>query len=105
MADKLTYLASPGTIDNLFKKIKEAAVPDRFDRDYIESKLNIKGGTGKACIPFLKRLGFLKADGTPSEAYKSFRNHSLSGAVVASAMKSVYSELFQVNENIHKLSD
>jgi len=105
MAAKLTYLSTPGTVDTLFKKIKQAAVPDHFDKDFIEKTLNIKGGTGTACIPFLKRLGLLNSDGTPSESYRSFRNDRLSGGIVANAMKKAYQEVFQSNENAQKLSD
>src|SRR3989339_1422538 len=105
MAEKLVYLVTPGTIDTLFKRIKEAAVPERFDGEFINTTLGIKGGTGNACVPFLKRIGFLKGDGAPTENYRYFRNNNLSGSIIAQAIKQAYSSIFQVNENANTLSD
>jgi hypothetical protein len=36
----------------------------------------MKGGSARPVIPYLKRTGFLGADGTPTPLYKSFRNQA-----------------------------
>lgn len=99
------YLVAPGSIRKCLEQIKKASTPDRVTQDFIQTKLGIKGGTGAALIPFLKKVGFVNSDGTPSELYKRFRNPSESGAAVAAAIKRGYRSLFEMNEYSHELAD
>jgi hypothetical protein len=105
MESALPYLASPGSIKNALEKIRQAATPDRVTRDFVTTKLGIKGGTGFALIPYLKKIGMINADGTPSDLYKKFRNTSTGGAAIASAIKKGYDKLSQVNEYFYDLND
>jgi len=101
----LPYLASPGSIKTGLDKIKAAATPDRVTQDFVTTKLQIKGGTGAALIPYLKKIGFIASDGSPTDVYKQFRNPSTAGAAVASAVKTGYKALGQVNEYFYELND
>lgn len=105
MAVTLPYLASPGSIKTCLEKIKAAATPDRVTGDFVTTKLQIKGGTGAALIPYLKKIGFVGSDGSPTELYKRFRNHATAGSAVADAVKLGYKELERVNEYFYELSD
>jgi hypothetical protein len=49
---KLPYLASPGTLKNGLERIRSAATPDRVTQDFISTKLQIKGGSGFALLPY-----------------------------------------------------
>jgi hypothetical protein len=99
------YLASPGSIKTALERIKAAATPDRVTTDFITSKLQIKGGTGYAILPYLKKIGFVGSTGAPTALYKQFRNSATSGAAVAEAIKTGYKELEQVNEYFYELDD
>lgn len=105
MAVTLPYLASPGSIKTCLEKIKAAATPDRVTTDFVTTKLQIKGGTGSALIPYLKKIGFVASDGSPTEVYKQFRNHATAGAAAAAAVKTGYKALGQVNEYFYDLND
>lgn len=105
MAVTLPYLASPGSIKTGLDKIKTAATPDRVTQDFVTTKLQIKGGTGAALIPYLKKIGFVASDGSPTVVYKQFRNHATAGAAVAVAVKTGYKALGQVNEYFYDLND
>lgn len=106
MADeKLPYLMAYGVITKTLEKIKSAATPDRFTQDFLSTKLGLRGGTAKAVIPFLKRVGFLGTDGAPTERYKRFRNAAASGGAAAEALKQGYRPLYDRNEYAHELSD
>lgn len=105
MASALPYLASPGSIKNALDKIRVAATPDRVTGDFVTTKLQIKGGTGAAVGPFLKRIGFVGSDGAPTELYKRFRNPSTAGVAVAEAIKLGYKPLGQANEYFYDLND
>jgi hypothetical protein len=105
MAESLPYLVQVGTLNRALDKIRDAATPDRFTTDYLTGTLGLKGGNARPVIPFLKKTGFLRADGVPTELYKRFRNPTASGAAAAEALRTGYAPLFAMNENAHKLSD
>ena len=105
MAATLPYLASPGSIKTCLDKIKAAATPDRVTQDFVTTKLQIKGGTGAALIPYLKKIGFVASDGSPTNIYKHFRNHAAAGPAAANAVKTGYKALGQVNEYFYDLDD
>lgn len=105
MAATLPYLSSPGTIDTVVAKIKSAATPSRFTTDFVGTVLQLKGGTGAAIPPFLKKLGLLNPDGTPSPLYDRLRNDGSSRAALAEAIRIGYKPLFSVNEYAYKAGD
>lgn len=105
MAVALPYLVTPGSIKTGLEKIRDAATPDRVTQDFVQTKLNIKGGTGSSLIPYLKKIGFVASDGSPTDIYKRFRNHATAGTAVFDAIKLGYKELEKVNEYFYELSD
>lgn len=105
MASKLPYVPSYGVITKTLEKIKTAATPPRFTQDFLATKLNLKGGSPKPVIPFLKRIGFLGSDGVPTDVYRRFRNPSEAGHAAAQALRVGYSPMFEVNEYAHDLND
>jgi Family of unknown function (DUF5343) len=105
MESSLPYVYSPGSIKTALERIRQAATPDRVTRDFVTTKLSIKGGTGAAMIPFLKKIGLVNSDGTPTDLYKQFRNPATGGAAIAAAIKVGYKKLSQVNEYFYDLSD
>jgi hypothetical protein len=105
MATTFPYVATPGNIPRVLNKIQEAATPQRFTVDFLETKLGMSGGGARPLIPFLKRIGFLASDGTPTDLYKRFRNSAESGAAAAAAIKDGYSILYEANEYAHDLTD
>jgi Family of unknown function (DUF5343) len=102
---KLPYLTSPGSLKTGLERIREAATPDRVTGDFVATKLQLKGGTGFAFLPYLKKIGFVASDGSPTDLYKRFRNSATAGAAVADATKIGYKELLQVNEYFYELDD
>ena len=105
MADNPPYVVSPGTLETALKKIKAAATPEKFTQDFLQNTLQMKGGTAQTVVPFLKKVGFLGSDGTPTPLYHQFRNPANSAHAVAQALRTGYKALFDVNEGAHALSD
>ena len=75
MATLPPFMNSTGLIATLFGKIAEAQRPDRFTHDYMANVLGYSSGSARPFIGLLKRLGFLQADGTPTQLYTRFRTH------------------------------
>lgn len=105
MADNLPYLSSPGSIRTGLERIRDAATPDRVTTDFIQTKLAIKGGTGASLAAFLKKVGLVNSDASPSDLYKRFRNTQTSGMAIAEAVRIGYRELFDINEYCYVLND
>jgi hypothetical protein len=98
------YVSGYGGIPKLFAKIKEAGVPTKFTQDFVSKVLDLKSSSYRAMIPLMKRLGFVDQANVPTQAYKSFRDKSLSGSVMAERLRETYKPLFEANENIWKLN-
>ena len=105
MAENLPYSTSVGTLENLLEKIKTASVPERVTQDFVSTKLAMKGGTAMACIPFLKKMGFVASDGTPTDLYREFRNPKKSRIAVGKAFRKLYERLYEMNEYLHDAAD
>ena len=105
MAEHPPYLATPGTIKKVLEKVKSASTPERFTADFLSAKLGLKGGTPRAVIPYLKKIGMIGSDGVPTELYRRFRNPTESGAAIAEAIRRGYKSLYEMNEYIHELSE
>jgi hypothetical protein len=103
MADYPPYVNAYGSILKLFTAIKAAAVPPKFTADFLSTVLGLKSSSYRAMIPLLKRLGFIDPANVPTQAYKDFREDSLSGVVMAERLKEAYQSLFQANEYAWKL--
>ncbi len=105
MSSKLPYVTSPNSVKNALDRIRNAATPPRFTTDFVNTVLLIKGGTGAAIVPFMKRIGFVASDGSPTDLYKRFRNQANGGQALAEAIKDGYADLAAQNEYFYKLSD
>lgn len=102
---KLPYLNAYGNITKALEKIQGAETPDRFSQDFLADTLGMTGGGARPVIPYLKRTGFLAADGTPTSLYQSFRNPTEAGAAAARALRVGYAPLFKMAEAAHTLDD
>jgi hypothetical protein len=105
MSANLPYLHRPGALRTALDKIRTAATPDRVTGDFVNTVLQIKGGTGGTMTPFLKKIGFVASDGAPSDLYKRFRNPASGGKAMADAIRIGYRALSQANEYFYLLSD
>lgn len=105
MPENLPYVTSPGTLKNMLVKIQEASLPERFTGDFVETKLNMKGGSARSVIPFIKKMGLVSTDGAPTEMYREFRNKTRARYVIARSMRKLYSDIFDVNEYANELSE
>lgn len=100
------FMNSTGLVSKIFDKIQEAKEPDdRYTQNFQSSVLGYGSGQAKNFIPFLKRMGFLEADGRPTKLYRQFRNPDAAGAAMAEAMRIGYEDVFARNEYAYNLSD
>lgn len=104
MAEYPPYVNAYNGVSKLFERIKSAAVPPKFTTDFLITVLDMKSSSYRAMIPLLKKLGFIDSANIPTQAYKDFREDSLSGTKMAERLRDAYASLFQANEYAWKLS-
>lgn len=98
------YMNSTGLIQKIFEKIAEAQKPERFTQDYLANVIGHGSGSARPAIPLLKRLGFLQADGAPTQLYARFRNPSERAPAMLEALKAAYGDLYARSEYAHLLT-
>jgi len=97
------YVTYYGGIPKLFEQIKTAAVPPKFNQDFMSTVLGLKSSSFRAMIPLLKKLGFIDSNNVPTQAYRDYRDDSQSGIVMAARLREAYSDLFSAHEYAWKL--
>jgi hypothetical protein len=101
MSESVPFVQAYGNISKALEKIQAAATPPRFTQDFLATKLGLAGGAAKPVIPFFKRIGLLGSDGVPTDLYRRFRNPSERGHAAATALRTGFRSLYEVNEYIH----
>jgi hypothetical protein len=97
----LPYLTGHGTLKRVLDKITEAQRPDTFNQDFMANVLKLTGGAARACIPILKRMGFLSSDGAPTELYARFKTEGGRGEAALQALRNGFPEIFKRSEYAH----
>ncbi len=101
----LPYVTAPGNIERALRAIQSAATPTAVSQDFVKTILNIPGGSGNQITSFLKKIGFVNSDGSPSDLYRRFRNPATAGKAAAEALRLGYEPLYARNEYMYQLSD
>jgi hypothetical protein len=97
------YLVTTKNAEAFFNAIQGAKAPERFTIKFLKD-MDFASSNDRLYIGVLKGLGFLDENGTPTDRYFSFLDHSQSRKVLADAIRAAYDELFTLNRNAQKLS-
>lgn len=101
----LPYVTATGNVTKALNNIAAAATPDSVTQNFVKTILKISGGSGNQMASFLKKIGFVNPDGTPSEIYRKFRNSATRGVAAAESLRFGYAPLYKRNEYLHELTD
>lgn len=97
MALPTTYTQEYKRLGEFFNKIRDAQAPEKFTQQLLQD-WGYKSNNHRAFIPLLKALGFLTAEGVPTNRYREYRDHSASTKIMAEAIKEAYSDIFLIKE-------
>jgi hypothetical protein len=97
------YMASVSHVPQIFSAVQGAGVPPRFTHEFLK-QLGFTSSNDRSVIPVMRALRFLDDNGVPTDRYRRFRDPSLSGAVMAEALRDAYADVFTVNERAHELN-
>lgn len=82
-------------LGKLLEALREGQAPEKFTREFLRD-IGFKSSNDLAFIPLLKGLGFLAADGTPTQRYKEFLDPTKWKKVVAESVREAYSDIFVI---------
>lgn len=85
-------------LGKFFSAIREGTAPDKFTQQYLVD-LGFGSSNFRVLIPLLKDLGFLTAEGAPTERYLRYLDASQSRAVLGQAVKEAYSDIFTITKS------
>ena len=94
-----------GKIPLFFEKLQQAVVPDRFTYKFLIDTLGLKGTNDRPLVSLLKCLDFIDGNGSPTDAYRSYKNVQTCKATLGKQIKKCYHVLYERNEFIHEQND
>jgi Family of unknown function (DUF5343) len=103
MALNSSYLITTKNLESFFNSLITAKAPESFTQKVLEN-LEFKSTNDRLYIGLLKGLGFLDANGVPTERYYKFLDQAQSKQVLAEAIREAYGDLFAVNVKANELS-
>ncbi|MEP5612315.1 MAG: DUF5343 domain-containing protein [Cyclobacteriaceae bacterium] len=95
MALPTSYTQAYSSIGEFFNRIRDAQAPDKFTQQILKD-WGYKSNNHRVFIPLLKSLGFLSSEGTPTQRYHEYRDHSKSREIMANAIKEAYGDIFLI---------
>lgn len=98
MALTNAYVLPTNRISDIFNKIRDGQAPERFTQQLLRD-WGFASTNDRAFIPLLKALGFLSADGKPTQRYNDYRDHSRSKSIMAQALRDAYGDIFLIKEH------
>lgn len=98
MALTNAYVLPTNRIADIFGKIRDGQAPERFTQQLLKD-WGFGSTNDRAFVPLLKALGFLTADGKPTQRYNDYRDHSRSKHVMGQALRDAYGDIFLIKEH------
>lgn len=91
----------PGHLGKLLSTMREGQAPEKFTRQYLKD-IGFGSSNHYAFIPLLKGLGFLTAEGIPTDRYREFLDPTKWKKVIALSIREAYSDIFVIKSKPSK---
>jgi len=91
-------MASVKNLPAILEKVKAAGTPPKFTYEFLKT-LGFTSSNDRSVIKVLKALGFLTADGTPTERYNDFRNAARSRSAMGAGLREGWADIFLADES------
>jgi hypothetical protein len=101
---KYPYVNTVGSLREFLEKIPKIGVPPKINTHTLPT-LGFKSTNDRPIATILKFIDFIDGSGSPTDNYKDFRVVSKAKAVMASAIRKAYSDLFAIYEDAYGKDD
>lgn len=99
MPAELPYMPSVVNVAAILDRIRSAGTPPKFTHDFLKSSLGFGSSNDRAMIKVLRTLGFISADGTPTQRYNDYKG-AQEGKALAAGLREGWAELFLADQRI-----
>lgn len=103
MPAEFPYMTTARNLKPILERLKGAGTPPKFTLDFLRS-LGFTSSSDRPIIGVLKALGFLSADGMPTERYNSFRDTGRSGLAMADGLRDGWAPVFLADQSANMKS-
>lgn len=103
-SSSFSYTSVPNSLRQFLKGVPNRGVPGKVNPEHLKS-IGLKEVNDKTIIRVLKFVGLLNGDGSPSEAYKEFRDRSRGPVLLAKEIRRAYKELFETYPDAQAQND
>lgn len=103
MPAEIPYMPSVVNVNAILDKIQTAGTPPKFTHDFLKSTLGFGSSNDRPFIKVLRQLGFLTADGSPTQRYNDYRG-TQPRRVLAQGLRDGWPELFLADERVYEKS-
>jgi hypothetical protein len=101
---KYPYILNTGNLKKFLETIPKIGTPPKITQPSLPT-LGFKSTADRPIVPILKFIGFLDESNVPSQTYKDFKVANKAGAVMASALRKAYSDLFEIYPDAYERDD
>jgi len=92
---KYPYILNSGSLRRFLETIPKIGTPSKITQPSLPT-LGFKSSADRPIVSILTFIGFLDQNNNPSQSYKDFKVATKAGAVMASALKKAYANLFEI---------
>jgi uncharacterized protein DUF5343 len=104
MASDYAYTSVPNSLRQFLKGVPSRGVPAKVDPAHLKS-IGLKEENDQTIIRVLKFVGLLNSDGSPTDAYKGFRDKGKGATLLAKEIGRAYRELFDTYPDAYSQTD
>jgi hypothetical protein len=101
----LPYTAVHGALKKALGGLPASEKPPVFNTDFLDTVLQIRGGSNRPIPPIMKAMGFLDASGAPTNLYSQFQTEAGRPNAALQALKNGYAEIFRRNQYAHRADE
>ena len=96
-------IGSYGNVPSILARIQAVPIPERFTHEFLSGTLGFQRDGDRRFVPLAKRMGFLDADGRPTDLYRRFHDAAQSQAAMAEATRNAFSQLYARRADVDAL--
>lgn len=99
-----SYTSVPNSLRKFLRGVPNRGVPSKVDTNHLKS-IGLKEQNDSSIIRVLKFVGLLNGDGSPSDAYRGFRDKGKGPVLLAKEIRQAYKELFETYPEAYSETD
>lgn len=94
------YVLTQGRLKQFLSKIQTTGTPSKVSIKWLES-IGYKSKNDRRFVGVLKFIGFADSNGTPRDNYGKFKSKATAPAIMSSAIKRSYADLYKTYPKAH----